>query len=116
MLHYGSSRITLIIWKYAIKIPRITHYISFLNGLKANYNEKQWYESFKSEKLCPILFSLPLGIILVMPKVQILSNSEFNEIYNENDWYLDNEIKIPVEPKNDSFGYYGGKLVCVDYG
>ncbi len=53
-------------------------------------------------------FYLPLGILVVMPKVRVLTDDEFWEMdfdafQNKSDYY------VPVEEKANSFGWLNGK-------
>ncbi len=66
-------------------------------------------------KLCPVIFHLPLGFLVVMPKVRILVKDELSKEALEK-FCIEENFKIPAELKYDSFGYYKGKLVAVDYG
>jgi hypothetical protein len=69
-------------------------------------------------ELCPVLFSLPGGWLVVMRRAQVLTDSEWlqldeaalMELINRDDYIL------PVELKSDSFGWLDGRLVAVDYG
>lgn len=76
------------------------------------------------ERLCPVLFSLPLGFLVVMPRCEPV-NREYWEVRNgPYDWDAfwlgddDEEIKLTdmVEDKWDSLGILNGRLVAVDYG
>lgn len=100
---------------YAFKIPRFYSYLTFLWGLIANYNEMVYFKTFNDEKLCPVIYSFPLGIIIVMPVARILTDREFDLVFKREDWYIKG-TPIPSENKPDSYGYLNGKLVCVDYG
>lgn len=124
----GCTRIVLLTKRYAIKIPNfIDGYKSLLNGLLANLEERE-FSKLNYKQLCPILFSLPLGLINVMPKVKILSDEEFTislldefDIFSveDSEYKLDivcNGYFIRVENKANSFGWLNEKLVCVDYG
>ena len=116
MIKKGSNRWVFIIGKFAFKIPSLHAYKNFLWGLLANMQEKEFsgIDEFK-DRLCPVVFYIPLGLLVVMPRARVL---EMNEISKE-------ELKIfctltkgyiPAELKHDSFGYFKGKLVAIDYG
>jgi hypothetical protein len=110
----GCTRIVFLTRKYAFKIPNVTEYRLLLHGLLANLQEctfsaAQWPE------LCPVLFSLPLGLLVVMPRVRILTDEEFLAIDIER-WIDRGEYVVPVEAKSNSFGWLNGNLVAVDYG
>lgn len=112
----GSTRYVLFIRNYAFKIPSLSGYTQFLWGLLANMQEVRFSKvvSIKN-KLCPIVFYIPFGIMVVMPKVRILNNNEISKVELEN-FCLDENCIIPAEIKYDSFGYLNGNLVVVDFG
>lgn len=112
----GSSRYVFFFCGFAFKIPSISSYKQFLWGLIANLNEIEFYQYLKSDKLCPIKFYLPLGICNIMPAIKTLSENEFKDFDPIKFCCLDNECKIPAESKADSFGWYKGKIVVIDYG
>jgi hypothetical protein len=113
----GATRWVFFIGKLAFKIPSLYSYRNFLWGLLANMQEVEFHNIKEmKEKLCPVYFHLPLGFLIVMPKIRILlegeiSKEELIDFCTNNEFY-----SIPAEIKNDSFGYYKGKLVAIDYG
>jgi len=112
----GATRWVLFIGKFAFKFPSLFGWKQFLWGLLANMQEKE-FSKIKNmkNKLCPVIFSLPLGFLIVMPKIQILKEGELTKeeliIF-----CISEEFLVPAELKYDSFGYLNGKLVAVDYG
>lgn len=112
----GATRFVFIFHNLVIKIPSLYSYKNFLNGLLANMQEVQFSKctDFK-DKLCPIKFHMPLGLMVVMPKAIILTKNEISRQDLETFCRV-GQYKIPAEPKCDSFGYLNGKLVVVDYG
>lgn len=120
----GATRFVLLTQKWAIKIPRLDSYRSFLNGLLANEQEIVW-SKIGDTRLLTIEQSLPLGLLIIMPRVEPLSIKYQKLLENENVREMFYEILfeftkspylIPAEIKLDSFGEYNGKLVCIDYG
>jgi hypothetical protein len=114
-LKYGTTRTVILTKNYAIKIPTFVTYKLFLNGLLGNMQEHLFWKHLKSYKLCPILFYIIGGFLLVMPRAKELTreeffNLDFEEFMDEDKWL------VPVENKLDSFGWYKGKIVAVDYG
>lgn len=111
----------LCISKYAIKFPAPVSYIKFLSGLIANKYEVNHYRYavkwniFPKEKMCPILFKLPVGVIIVMRRAEPLSMEQFIGFDFDSFVYINNNAILPVERKNDSFGYVDGKIVAIDY-
>lgn len=114
----GATRWVFLVGKYAFKIPSLHSWKCFLWGLLANMKEKEFSgikdEEFKN-KLCPIVFHIPLGFLVVMPKVRVLKNKELS-IEKLNKFCNSTFATIPAELKYDSFGYYKNKLVAIDYG
>jgi hypothetical protein len=80
--------------------------------------ESKW-NKLKDERLCPIVFYLPGGWLTVMIKCRELTRKEFLT-FDRNIFYPYPEdisrFNIPVEDKEDSFGWYRNKIVAVDYG
>lgn len=120
MITIGATRWVFFIGKYAVKIPCCYSYRTFLQGLLANEQEHVWYKAFhRYNKLCPVLFSSPFFLFIVMPKVRVMTDDdpEANNIYlDEFITIREDELKLPVEIKADSFGWLNGRLVAIDYG
>lgn len=112
----GATRYVSLIGRWAFKIPSLHSWRNFLWGLLANIQEVNFWESgIGVGKLCPVLFHLPLGFLVVMPRCRILSAAEFKGFQYEafvdcGDW------RVPVEAKPDSFGWLKRSVVAVDYG
>ncbi len=115
LLRNGSTRWVLLIGRFAVKIPSLHSWKRFLNGLLANLQEVEfWGCKEMRPKLCPVLFYIPLGFLVVMPRVRILVDELSVEELER--FCLDENFTVPAEPKMDSFGWYEGRLVAVDYG
>lgn len=122
-IHHGTTRTVILFYKWAIKIPLVKEYKGFLKGLLANLNERTIW------KLCPnyflpVLWSLPLGLVVVMPRVKSTKQAT---------WYLHAFMADLFHANNDDNGealtarryceyiasnvaMYKGKPVCIDYG
>jgi len=66
-------------------------------------------------ELCPVRYRLPLGLLVVMPRVRVMTTEEFAE------WDVDRFIEkddyyVPAEKKYNSFGWLNGQIVAIDYG
>ena len=110
----GATRTVLLIGRYAIKVPRCSSWRTFLNGLLANMQERQFARTGWPE-LCPVLASLPGGWLLVMPRAAPMSDAEWCDF--EPEAFCETEsYTLPVEHKQDSFGLLDGRVVAVDYG
>ena len=79
--------------------------------------------TMKDYRLCPVLFSINGGWLLIMPKCKVLTDGEFEGF--DYDTIMDTHIKDGVghcylkssaETKSDSFGWYKGNIVAIDYG
>jgi len=133
LIRIGATRWVCIIGNYAVKFPSLAGYRNFLQGLLANEQEVCWYRNFKwTRKLCPVVYSFPLHLFIVMPKVRVMTDHEAKEMWDWNEFDraqdkqtpLDGFLTIeqgepsqfPVEKKSDSFGWLNGKLVIIDYG
>lgn len=117
---FGCTRYVILTKKYAVKIPQFRYsWRLFLLGLLANMQEKLLWTT-KDDRLCPILFSITGGWIIIMPRCKPINRQEFfdldikrfwtENIENNNEWY------VPVENKEDSFGWHNEKIVAIDYG
>jgi hypothetical protein len=115
----GATRCVLLIKGYAIKMPRLAEWRLFLNGLLGNMQETVWWTNLKDDKLCPILFSIPGGFLNIMPRVSPISEREYVDLQRFSYPWIstaDEECNLPVEWKKDSFGWYQGRIVAIDYG
>ena len=114
-LKQGATRNVLLTKRYAIKVPRLVEWRLLLYGLLANMQERQYWRHLRHDKLCPVLWSLPGGFLLVMRRTTELSRDDFATFDYEA--FVENETwRVPVENKQDSFGWYYGRIVAVDYG
>lgn len=114
----GCTRIVFLTKRYAIKIPICTDgFQAFLYGLLANMQERlfgrlPWYQEMGT---CPIVFSLPYGLLVVMPRVREMTDEEFLE-FDVDGFLNQGSYRIPGEAKSNSFGWLNGKVVIIDYG
>lgn len=102
----SSTRTVLLAGSWAFKIPSFRSWDGFLRGLLANMQEAE-FSLTEWPELCPVSFSIPLGLLVVMPYCRPLSEEE---------WPDRGEYMVPVEMKPDSFGILEGRIVAVDYG
>lgn len=116
----GASRVVLLTGRYAIKFPACTdwgwgRWYTFLCGLQANVQEARLFRVLSGhgdQRLCPILFSAPLGVLLVMPRCRTLTQPLSDEEFQG---FINGDCTVPSENKADSFGWHQGRLVSVDY-
>lgn len=111
---YGSTRMVLLTKFRAIKLPRFFSWRTLLLGLLANMQEVEFSKTGWPE-LCPVQYWLPGGFVLVMPRVEPLTDEEFLR-YSWCQWRDRGDYVIPVENKQSSFGKLSGEVVAVDYG
>lgn len=111
----GITREVILTRRYAIKIPKLVYgWDKFLRGLLANMQETLFSRANFPE-LCPVIFSIPGGWLLVMPRVAPLSNAEWSE-FDVETFCNRPDYLLPVERKQDSFGKLNGRIVAIDYG
>jgi hypothetical protein len=110
----GCHRLVFLTKNYAFKIPVLDEWRLFLRGLLANLQETTFSKA-KWPELCPVKFSLPGGWLIVMPRVREMTDSEFLNFDVENFCRKSDRI-IPAEWKANSFGWYQGNIVAIDYG
>ena len=124
----GTTRLVILIGKYAGKIPQIKYgWELFLRGLLANMQEIE-FAALKDCRMCPIKYYISGGWLIIMPRCLPITEEEFlilsydkfwpnsNEDYHPNNVCEKVSFNVPVENKQDSFGYYNGEIVAVDYG
>lgn len=66
----GVNRWVLLVGFYAFKFPNPSTWRQVLFGILNNLNERDWSKS--KPGTCPVLWSSPGGIVIVMPRVEIL--------------------------------------------
>jgi hypothetical protein len=112
----GTTRLTLCIGRYAIKLPR------GLQGCVANHGERvEWKRATPERRvfMCPLLWAAPFGLINVMRRA-IPMTAEQNRDLKANggfpDWgYMPGGPSSPLEHKASDWGYLDGRLVALDY-
>ena len=114
----GVTREVILTRHYAIKFPSMFRgWKMFLCGLLANMQEREFSRAEWPE-LCPVVFSLPGGWIVVMRRAEPLTDAEWSSF--DEAWYWKfcepADYHVPVEQKQSSFGKLDGKIVAVDYG
>lgn len=100
--------------RYAFKLPRRTSWRSFLQGLLANMQEAE-FATTGWPQLCPVLFSLPGGFLVVMPRVREMSEADW-DAFDAGEFLDKPDYHVPAEYKRDSFGWLNGRIVAIDYG
>jgi len=112
----GTTRITVCIGPYALKLPRS------LRGLAANYGERiEWNRATPERRaiMCPLLWSAPYGLFNIMRRAEPLTREEQLVLLDAHafpDWdYMPGGPSEPFEYKESDWGYVDGRLVALDY-
>lgn len=113
----GISRTVILVGPWAFKFPTLRYgWAKFLAGLLANMQETAFSKPGWPE-LCPVKLSVPGGFLVVMPRVRVMTDEEFDRFdYVGFVWPPHGDYQLPVEAKSDSFGWLDGKPVAIDYG
>jgi hypothetical protein len=112
----GTTRVTLCIGRYAIKVPKSRR------GCLANCGELiEWKRATpeRREIMCPLLWSAPFGLINIMQRAIPLPRQEQQRLLDTDgfpDWdYMPGGPSCPFEYKESDWGYVDGRLVALDY-
>lgn len=112
----GSTRLVVLVWDFAIKLPRLYSWKSFLCGILANMQENE-FSRLRLKELCPVLFCSWGGFVTVMPRCEEVRLADWDSF---NYWEFvdgpDPSCILPVEEKRSSFGILDGRIVAIDYG
>lgn len=111
MIRTGASRLVVLLGPLALKFPRPWPWRGTLLGLLANLQERD-FARLRHPLLCPVLFALPGGWLVVMRRARPLTDQEFAAL-RPGDW---GGVLAVVEFKRSSFGVLAGRVVGVDYG
>jgi hypothetical protein len=107
----GKNRWVFLTKRYAIKFPNPTTWRQVLFGVLNNLNERDWCKG--KPGACPVLWSAPGGLFIVMPRAEILDDAAFAR-FDSQEFCLRHGIN--AEHKPDSYGRLGDRIVAVDYG
>lgn len=109
----GTTRWVLLTRRWAIKFPSLARWNAFVYGLVANMQEVAFSATGRPE-LCPVVWHMPGAFVTVMPRIVPLTAAEFEQLDYEA--FVDHEgYHFFVEHKIDSFGWWDGQLVAIDY-
>lgn len=114
-MHKGATRWVFLTKRYAIKIPGLSSWSQFLTGLLANMQECVFSKAGWPE-LCPVIFSIRGGWLVVMPRATPLSYTSWVSFDYESFTTDHPDYDVPVENKRSSFGRLNGRIVAIDYG
>ena len=113
----GCTRIVFLIWKFAIKIPNFTNsHQHFLQGCCANWSErklniesKNYKNDLLQDKFSISYFCSWFGLIQIQARCEECKHHLTEEQTKEY------ELLCGTDFKKENFGYYQGRLVCLDY-
>lgn len=113
----GSTRIVILIGKFAIKIANFTYsHQHFLFGCSANWNERTHCKTFKNFDndiliigVAPSYFCSWFGLIQIQARCEPCEHELTNEQIEKYKELHNGDYK------KENFGYYKNKLVCLDY-
>lgn len=101
----GASRTVLLVGRWAVKIPRLrAGWRALLCGLLSNMAERDRWRAGPRDGLCPVLWALPGGLCVVMPRVEMAGAAQEGLAH-----------LTGYDHKASSYGYHRGELVAVDY-
>ncbi len=104
MIKAGRTRIVILIYKWAIKIPGYR----FFYGIKADRREAYYP---KDHRVCPVIASFFFAFIIVMPRADRIASWKDWEDLNYNDWC---DVTSDIFPQN--LGWFGDQMQIIDYG
>lgn len=114
----GVTRLCFLIGNYVIKIPNFTYcHKHFLQGCYVNWSERNYYKTnikadYKDnmvKHVSPSYFCSWFGLFQIQAKCSP-KKEDLTEI--ERKFF---EPLCCGDNKKENFGYYNGKLVCLDY-
>ena len=115
-VHHGVTRIVFVFNRYVIKIPNFTYsHYHFLQGCVANWSDRRFCRLFKScegafiDSVVPSYFCTWFGLIQIQAKCEPMERDLTEEEEKKLNFVCDDIHK-------ENFGWYQGRLVCLDYG
>lgn len=110
----GCTRLVLLVGPWAVKVPNVLRgWRDAVWGLLGNMQEAAFSAAGWPE-LCPVLWRVPGGFLVVMPRARIMTDEEFAAF--DAAAFCDAR-GVPAQNKPTSFGFLpDGRVVCVDYG
>src|ERR1700676_3347465 len=112
----GTTRITILTGKFAIKIPILNRSLKhFVKGWLGNVDERDIWKQSKNNKHCPVYFSF-FGLFNIMPKAKQFENEQFDKQWILN-FFKDVDIHVDVCSGWKNFGFINDvkNIVILDY-
>src|ERR1051325_4297253 len=107
----GAFRRVVPVGQFVVKVPRLR---AIFEGLRCNRWEREmwrtWRPKFEWAHRCPVSLADPLGLLVVMPRADTVTQDETNAEMPDY-WPT-----VSSECKAADHGRLNGRLVVVDYG
>lgn len=114
----GYTRTVLLVGRWAIKVPALHtccftgyQWKRFKAGWASNHLERSVSKAGAPE-VCPVVFSFLWGLVIVMPRLKILTFDEWCAA----DLHTAEAEAFYADNKPENFGWYQGRPVLLDYG
>src|SRR4051812_39811163 len=108
----GCTRIVFVTRRHAFKVPNFMYGWRFFYAVcwpifRRKTSGGGW--CYRKEDLCPVRFALPLGFLIVMPRVRVMTDREFVQ-FDYAGWRERGGRYLTVEEKSNSFGWLDGRV------
>lgn len=127
--HYGITRNVFLIGRYAIKIPRISNHLHFLQGCYSNWSERRFCKHTKSgdyetrscyNMVAPSLWCSWFGIVQIQRRCIPLDPNPMSHKSITRPFLKKHFGRVCTDIKHDNFGWLEidgceSVLVCLDY-
>lgn len=108
----GSFRRVLLVGAFAVKLPRLRW---LLPGMRCNRWEREMWRTWRPRigwrTLCPVRFADPLGLIVIMPRVQPATAEDVERETPDDYPQITCEFALYKD-----WGWLNGRVVSIDYG
>src|SRR5215469_741841 len=113
----GATRLVILIGEFAIKLPKPTGLARFRRGCRGNSIEERIWREERTHfpELCPVLWCIPFGLALAMPRARMMTDPEFWAWADSAEYPEHWRPAAPYEHKPADWGWIKGKPVVVDY-
>lgn len=109
----GATRNVFLVGKYAIKIPRIYSWRTFLNGLLANLTERE-FSSMCPQMLARVYYADILGLVIVMERADKVLHNDTRRVRAF--FQSCEDLGLPADWNPWNIGVFGKKWKLIDYG
>lgn len=121
----GTTRYVLLVGKFAIKIPRMCSWRTFLYGILSNIQERTFWNQLKSPLLARVYYADIFGFMLIMERADnvylgydhpVKSPTKEEEKELKTFFKKCRSEKLPVDGYFGNVGKFNGKKKLIDYG